>query len=45
VVSSGVFRSKALDTDESFSFTFTSAGTFSYFCSVHPVMIGRVIVK
>ncbi len=45
VVNGGVFRSKALDTEESFSFTFTSAGTFSYFCSVHPVMIGRVIVQ
>ena len=45
VVSGGVFRSKALDTDETFSFTFTDAGSFSYFCSVHPVMIGRVIVK
>jgi plastocyanin len=45
VVSGGVFRSKALDTDESYSFTFTDAGTFSYFCSVHPVMIGRVIVQ
>src|SRR5579862_4610857 len=40
VVSGGVFHSKALDTDEAFSFTFTSAGTFSYFCSVHPAMIG-----
>jgi plastocyanin len=45
VVSGGVFRSKALDTDESFSFTFSNAGTFSYFCSVHPVMIGRVVVQ
>lgn len=40
-----VFRSKALDTDEQFSFTFTEAGTYSYFCSVHPVMSGKVIVK
>jgi plastocyanin len=39
------FRSKALDTDDQFSFTFTNAGTYSYFCSVHPVMIGKVIVK
>jgi plastocyanin len=41
----GAFRSKALDTDDTFSFTFTDAGSYSYFCSVHPVMIGKVIVK
>jgi plastocyanin len=39
------FRSRALDTDDQFSFTFTDAGTYSYFCSVHPVMIGKIIVK
>lgn len=39
------FRSKALDTDDSYSFTFTSAGTFSYFCSLHPKMQGKIIVK
>jgi plastocyanin len=40
-----VFRSKALDTDDRFSFTFSDAGTFGYFCSVHPMMTGKVIVK
>lgn len=39
------FRSKALDTNDQFSFTFTDAGTYIYFCSVHPIMIGKVIVK
>jgi plastocyanin len=39
------FRSKALDTDDSYSFTFASAGTFSYFCGLHPHMVGKVIVK
>jgi plastocyanin len=39
------FRSKALDTDDSYSYTFTSAGTFDYFCSLHPHMVGQVIVK
>ena len=39
------FRSKALDTDDQFSFTFNDAGTFSYFCSVHPMMTGKVVVK
>jgi plastocyanin len=39
------FRSKALDTDDQFSFTFTDAGTYNYFCSVHPVMTAKIIVK
>ena len=39
------FRSKALDTDDSYSYTFTSAGTFGYFCGLHPHMVGKVIVK
>lgn len=40
-----VFKSKVLDTDEKFSFTFTKAGTYAYFCSVHPKMTGKVIVQ
>ena len=39
------FKSKALDTDESFSFTFTDPGTYEYFCSVHPKMVAKVIVE
>jgi amicyanin len=39
------FRSKVLDTDETFSFTFTKAGTYEYFCSIHPHMTGKVVVK
>jgi plastocyanin len=39
------FRSKALDTNDSFSFTFSSAGTFDYFCGLHPHMVGKVIVQ
>ncbi len=39
------FRSKAPDTDDSYSFTFTSAGEFDYFCGLHPHMVGKVIVK
>jgi len=38
------FRSPALDTDDSFSFTFTKPGTYKYFCSVHPKMVGTVVV-
>jgi plastocyanin len=40
-----LFRSKALDTDDAFSYTFTSAGAFDYFCGLHPHMVGKVIVK
>ena len=39
------FRSKALDTDDSYSFTFTTAGSFDYFCGLHPHMVGKVIVQ
>jgi plastocyanin len=40
-----VFKSKVLDTDEKFSFTFAKPGTYSYFCSVHPKMTGKVVVQ
>ena len=40
-----VFKSKVLDTDEKISFTFTKAGTYSYFCSIHPKMTGKVVVQ
>jgi plastocyanin len=39
------FKSKALDTDEQFSYTFSKPGTYHYFCSVHPKMTGEVIVQ
>ena len=39
------FKSKVLDTDDKFSFTFTKAGTYDYFCSIHPHMTGKVVVK
>ena len=45
VVSAGKFKSKALDTDDSFSFTFNKAGTYSYHCSVHPRMTGKIVVR
>jgi len=45
VSTDGVFKSKVLDTDEKFSFTFAKAGTFDYFCSIHPKMVGKVIVQ
>jgi len=39
------FRSKPIDTNQSFSYTFASAGTFDYVCGLHPQMMGRIIVK
>jgi len=39
------FKSKALDTDEKFSFTFSKPGTYAYFCSIHPKMTGKIIVQ
>ncbi len=40
-----VFKSPPLDTGETFSFTFSNPGTFDYYCSMHPRMTGRVVVK
>jgi plastocyanin len=45
VVSAGKFRSKTMDTDNTFSFTFTSAGDYKYFCSLHPHMTGMITVE
>jgi plastocyanin len=45
VSTDGVFKSKVMDTDEKFSYTFTKAGTYPYYCSVHPKMTGQVVVK
>jgi plastocyanin len=41
----GLFKSKALDTDDKYSYTFTKAGTYLYYCSIHPKMVGKVIVQ
>jgi plastocyanin len=40
-----LFKSKALDTDDKFSYTFTKPGTYNYFCSVHPKMTAKVVVQ
>jgi plastocyanin len=45
VVSAGKFRSKAMDTDDKFTFTFTAAGDYKYFCSLHPHMTGMIKVE
>jgi plastocyanin len=38
-------RSKALDTDDSYLFTFTTPGTYQYFCYIHPHMTGTIVVQ
>jgi len=45
VSTDGVFKSKVMDTDEKFSYTFTKPGTFPYFCSIHPKMTGTIVVQ
>jgi plastocyanin len=45
VVCAGKFRSKTMDTDGTFSFTFTAPGEYKYFCSLHPHMTGAVKVE
>jgi plastocyanin len=39
------FKSGALDTGDRYSFTFTDAGTYSYFCALHPHMTGKIVVR
>jgi plastocyanin len=43
--STKVFKSKALDTSDKFSFTFTTPGVYKYFCSLHPHMTGAIVVE
>ena len=40
-----LFKSKVMDTDESFSFTFSTPGEYAYFCSLHPHMTGTIVVE
>jgi amicyanin len=39
------FKSKPLDTDDAYSFTFNEPGTYQYFCGLHPKMVGKVVVE
>src|SRR6476620_11597136 len=40
-----LFKSQALDTDETYSFTFATPGEYSYFCSLHPHMTATIVVE
>ena len=41
----GTFKSAALDTDETFSYTFASPGEYPYICTIHPYMVGKIIAR
>jgi plastocyanin len=43
--STKLFKSKTLDTEDKFSFTFTTPGSYEYFCSLHPHMTGAIVVE
>ncbi len=43
--STKLFKSKPLDTEDKFSFTFTTPGSYEYFCSIHPHMTGAIVVE
>ena len=45
VSTDGVFKSKVMDTEDKFSYTFDKAGTYSYYCTIHPKMTGKVVVQ
>jgi plastocyanin len=41
----GLFRSSALDTKDSFSYKFDKPGTYHYLCTIHPRMVGTIVVE
>jgi plastocyanin len=45
VSNTGLFRSGALDTNDSFSFKFDTPGTYHFTCSIHPRMVGTIVVQ
>ena len=44
-VTKKLFVSPVLDTDDSYSYTFNDPGTYKSYCSVHPHMTGKIVVK
>jgi plastocyanin len=45
VATAKAFKSKVLDTSDKFSFTFTTPGSYEYFCSLHPHMKASIVVE
>ena len=45
VSDTGLFKSGGMDTNESFSFKFDKPGTYHFTCSIHPRMVGTVVVQ
>jgi plastocyanin len=45
VSDTGLFRSGAMDTNASFSFKFDKPGTYHFTCSIHPRMVGTIVVQ
>jgi plastocyanin len=45
VSDTGLFRSGALDTGNSYSFKFDKPGTYHVFCSMHPQMLATIVVE
>jgi plastocyanin len=45
VSDTGVFKSGGMDTNESFSYKFDTPGTYHFTCSIHPRMVGTVVVQ
>lgn len=45
VSDTGLFRSAAIDTDETFTYKFERVGTYHYTCSIHPRMVGTIVVQ
>ena len=45
VSDTGLFRSGAVDTDETFTFKFDKPGTYHFTCSIHPQMVGTIVVE
>jgi plastocyanin len=45
VSDAGVFKSGGMDTNESFSYKFDKPGTYHFTCSIHPRMVGTIVVQ
>ncbi len=45
VSAQGLFRSEALDENDSYSFKFDRPGTYAFICSIHPQMRGTIVVQ